>query len=198
MLRSTHYACRLERGVSTDVNEPRIRGRRTKMGTANDREDACSLCPTNSRDMCGPGRNDDLGGFTSVAIVNTEAEGPTHSHRDRVRQRHYARQNAARLPCPLHRQRLCPLWPDKVEKEAAAEDRRDVYAHEDVVRRDPDEVVVVLGRAGVPPLNAVLLIDIIYAGSLASAPSPHAMHNAPESAAVPTDSETTWKTIASW
>jgi hypothetical protein len=79
-----------------------------------------------------------------------------------ARQCEQASEIGANLPRQLDGLRLSPIGPEKVEEEGAAEDGRDVYTDEDVVRGDTDEVVVVDCDAGVKFRDELLLVDVVY------------------------------------
>lgn len=76
-------------------------------------------------------------------------------------EREKAGQYGADAPCEFHGGCLMSLGPEEVEEEGGAEDGGDVDAHEDIVRGNADEVVVVDGGAGTVLCDEVLLVDII-------------------------------------
>jgi hypothetical protein len=90
------------------------------------------------------------------------------------------------------------LRPEEVEEEARAKDCSNRNTHKDIIRGDADKIIVVYMSSGMSSLNAILLIHVIWVQMNRQSISLSNLlrGDVPDSAAVPTDSDTTHRVMA--
>lgn len=91
-------------------------------------------------------------------------------------------------------------WPEEVEEKRRAKDKCREDASEDVIASCADVVVIVDVRSVIKALDELLLVNIVWVEPLASISQRcvYGRRSLPDSAAVPSDSETTQNIIANW